>query len=225
MPAPVFLVERVEKTVENSGSLRGQRMEFYADTDRMIRLLRILPSVVPGNYPLAIDVWTGFMGTGEMNVEMDTCSDWRFYRGIEEDAAAADIEAASGKVHKLALYCGADHAGAAALPDAGEKAAADFEKTVAVEGLEQNAITAGKKTVFLFSGLTDHNDRDMAECRVTLDFQTTLRPRHAGYFLSQIDKLRLLRVAESHGLRGTLCFEQGHRNVTEELFFYSQKEP
>jgi predicted small integral membrane protein len=43
-------------------------------------------------------------------------------------------------------------------------------------------------------------------------------------YVSEIDKLRLFRAAESHGLGGALRFEEGHGDVAEKLFFDSQKE-
>jgi hypothetical protein len=189
----------------------------------VIQLLRISLDIVPGNHPMAIDMRTGFMGAGEMNIEMNFCSDRRLGRSVEKYAAAAEIEAASGKVYALALHCGADHAGTTPLPDAGEETPSYFEETVAVEGFEQNSIATGKVAVILFAGFTDHDDRDVAQCRIGLDLQTTLRPRHAGDFLGKIDKLRSFRAAKVYGLGGALRFEKGYGNVAEKLLLDSQK--
>jgi hypothetical protein len=178
---------------------------------------------MPGNDSLAIDVWTGFMGAGEMKVEMDGCSDRQFGGGIEEYAAAADIEAARGKILNRALYGGADDAGTASFTNASEKTPSDFEETMTVEGLEQNAITAGKEAVILFTGFAGHDNRDLAQGWVGLDLQAALRPRHAGDFLGKIDELRFFRAAVGQGLGGILCFEEGHGDVAEKLFLDRQK--
>jgi hypothetical protein len=198
-------------------------MEFYTDPDRMIQLLRISLDIVPGNHPMTIDMGTGFMGAGKMKVEMDFCPDRRLGSGIKEDAAAAEIEAACGKVYALALHGGADHAGTPPLPDAGKEAPSNFEETVAIEGFKQNSITTGKVAVILFSRFAGHDNRDVAQFRVGLDLQTTLRPRHAGDFLGKIDKLRSFRATKVHGLGGALRFEKGHGNVAQKLLLDSQE--
>lgn len=199
-------------------------MKFYADTDRMIRFLWIFPGVVPSDHPLTEDVRAGFMRPGEMNVEMDGRSERQLVRGVEEDPATADIESTRVKNHTLMLHFGANQAGTAPFTDSGEKAPSDFEKTVPVEGFEQNGITAGKKAVFLFAGFTDHDDGNMAQGRIGLDLQATLRSRHAGNFLGEINKLRFFRVAVGDGLGGALCFEEGYGDVAKKLLLYGQKE-
>lgn len=170
-------------------------MKFYAESDRMIRFLRILSGIVPGHHPGAIDMRAGFMGTGEMNIKVDSCSYWWIGCSVEEDAAAADIEAARGKVDNLALDRGADHAGTPSLADAGEKAPSNFKETVAVEGFEENRVTTGEVTDILFAGFADHDDWSLAEGRVGLDLQAALRSRHAGDLLCEIDELRLFGAA------------------------------
>src|SRR5665647_1684980 len=123
-----------------------------------------------------------------MNVKFDQRSYRQLGSGIEKDPAAADIETTNVKSHALALHSGADQARTAPFANSGEKAAAYFEKTVPVERLMQNAITPGKMAVILFPGFTDHDDRDMAQCRVGLDLQATLRSRHSDDFLSEVDE-------------------------------------
>ena len=190
----------------------------------MIRLLGIFPGIVPGDDPLAVDMRTGFMGTGEVDIELDQLADRQFGQGVEEDAAATDIEGAGVKGHTLVHNFGADQAGTAAFANSGEKTAAYFQKAVAVEGLVQYRLTAGKKAFFLFAGFADHDNRDLAQCRVGLDLQTALRPRHTGDLLGEIDELRFFCMAEGDGLSGALGFKKGHWDVAEKLLLYGQEE-